>query len=429
MNISIPNCQQLQNIPYQEFWNRVKQINTPIVEPVENNPSFSRVTFLYQGNSETKNVVLGTYGLCSYDPKYDQLNHIYDTDIFYKTYVFPSNLKTIYCFSPNDVLLSMADVDLYNCDLLPMIKHWEPDSFNPTTYTLPGWLILGEEQKTFSLLRLPCAVDSEWSDDKKNVVAGTCSRYAVSSANADISRFVHIYKSSKAVSENYRYPVMIFFDGDAYIQYLSACKILDNLISAEKIPPVMAVFISNPEPNTVTRWHDLTCNESYISFIANDLIPWVHDHFPTSRVPNQNTIVGASWGGLAAMYLAFKYPNVVGNVISQSGAFFWRPKHEQEDGWLMKQLSHSPKLDLKINLDVGCVENALTFGKGASILNANRHMRDVLIAKGYQVTYQEYAGGHDYMCWQDILPEEITSVLNLEQKDKIALSGVIKSVF
>jgi enterochelin esterase family protein len=29
----------------------------------------------------------------------------------------------------------------------------------------------------------------------------------------------------------------------------------------------------------------------------------------------------------------------------------------------------------------------------------NRHMRDVLTAKGYPVRYREYAGGHSFLNW------------------------------
>jgi len=40
----------------------------------------------------------------------------------------------------------------------------------------------------------------------------------------------------------------------------------------------------------------------------------------------------------------------------------------------------------------------------------NRHMRDVLLLKGYDVTYHEYAGGHDYACWRGSLADGLMTL-------------------
>lgn len=44
-------------------------------------------------------------------------------------------------------------------------------------------------------------------------------------------------------------------------------------------------------------------------------------------------------------------------------------------------------------------------GKGGSIRLPNRHLRDVLRAKGYEVFYQEFQGGHDYASWRGIIAD------------------------
>jgi enterochelin esterase family protein len=46
-----------------------------------------------------------------------------------------------------------------------------------------------------------------------------------------------------------------------------------------------------------------------------------------------------------------------------------------------------------------------------SHLQSNRYMRDVLIAKGYDVTYHEYAGGHDYSWWRGLLADGLIALI------------------
>ncbi len=42
---------------------------------------------------------------------------------------------------------------------------------------------------------------------------------------------------------------------------------------------------------------------------------------------------------------------------------------------------------------------------GSNQVAQNRHMRDVLLAKGYRVSYHEYTGGHDYVSWRGSLAD------------------------
>jgi enterochelin esterase family protein len=71
----------------------------------------------------------------------------------------------------------------------------------------------------------------------------------------------------------------------------------------------------------------------------------------------------------------------------------------------------SPRLPLRFYLDVGIFENGF---KDPGMLLANRHMRDVLLAKGYPLTYAEYVGGHDYPCWEITLPQGLLVLMDAE---------------
>ena len=108
-----------------------------------------------------------------------------------------------------------------------------------------------------------------------------------------------------------------------------------------------------------------------------------------------------------------KHPEIFGNVLAQSGSFWWKPEQEDEYEWLTRQFVASARLPIRFYLQIGLLEN-LSLARPASpnMLVASRHLRDVLEAKGYTVQLQEINGGHDFFNWQAGLADGLTSLLN-----------------
>jgi enterochelin esterase-like enzyme len=77
---------------------------------------------------------------------------------------------------------------------------------------------------------------------------------------------------------------------------------------------------------------------------------------------------------------------------------------------MAKQFSASPKLPLRFFLDAGTFELDKS-GKGGDILEATRHLRDVLLAKGYEVHYQQFVGGHTDLSWRGTLADGLIALL------------------
>ena len=136
--------------------------------------------------------------------------------------------------------------------------------------------------------------------------------------------------------------LLISTDGAAYVNGIEATATLDNLIAAKRIPPVVAVFVGNaptiPTANggRLTRSIELSCNETFVKALANELLPWVRSNYRVADRASETIIAGFSLGGLSAAFSALRQPALFGNVLSQSGAFWWRPPGEAESDWLAK---------------------------------------------------------------------------------------------
>jgi enterochelin esterase family protein len=81
---------------------------------------------------------------------------------------------------------------------------------------------------------------------------------------------------------------------------------------------------------------------------------------------------------------------------------------------MVQQFLASPTLPVKFYLDAGTFEMD-SAGEGGDILEASRHLRDVLRAKGYEVHYQQFVGGHDGLSWRGTLADGLIALLGSKQ--------------
>jgi len=111
--------------------------------------------------------------------------------------------------------------------------------------------------------------------------------------------------------------------------------------------------------------------------------------------------------------VALQYPGHFGNVLSQSGSFWWAPDAAPgqagaaEPEWLARRYAEAPRQPIRFWLEAGRFET----GRGqAGILESNRHLRDVLRARGYDVRHREFSGGHDWYHWRGTLADGLLAL-------------------
>jgi enterochelin esterase family protein len=209
------------------------------------------------------------------------------------------------------------------------------------------------------------------------------------------------------------YPLIVAFDGDEYRDTMPLPFILDTLLATKAAPAAVAVLIDDGESGT--RIADLGNAHRMVDFLSRQLVPHMRARWRVATDPRRVIVTGSSAGGLAAAYVALEKPELFGNVLSQSGAF-WRGAEASNSApyeWLTTQVAAKPRQDVRFYMDVGEYEDHATLGgSGPNFLAANRRFRDALLAKGYRVTYAEIPQGqHAPQYWMKTLPAGIVELL------------------
>ncbi|MCE5250912.1 enterochelin esterase [bacterium] len=380
------------------FWRQVETAGTPLIRPIPDDPGHYLVTFLWRAREQTRTVAV-TGGFNNWKLKNESMIRLPDTDLWYRTFRFRGDLRTSYMIAP-DYPGIIPEIRNLN-DWFDFIKIFRPDPYNPRTCIWPE-TILNYSKSTklvLSMFELPGAPCHQWIDTRPGIPCGALERTGFRSDILGNERTLWIYTPPSCHSGNEASSsscsLLLVCDGSAYTQVIPTPSILDNLLSEGKIPPMVAVFIGNA---TDQRHRELTCHPPFADFLARELVPWVRHHYSVTTDPSRIIIAGSSFGGLAAAYAGLRYPDVFGNILAQSGSFWWKPETAREYEWLPRQFETSAPLPLRFYLETGLLETK-------HMINANRHLRDILTARGYSVRYREFYGGHEYLNWQGTLAD------------------------
>lgn len=393
----------------EDFWERISAEGTPLVEALPGGDDL--VTFLWRDPGHTRSVEV-YWKLRMGSESGLRLERLEGSDVWFKSVTLPRGTLASYQFvvdlPPSDDIPVAALRSVFSAaaQVDPLSRHRWPDQ--------PGL----DRFNTFSVLATGDAGPAPWSARDETVPRGTVERHRLESAHLGEARDVSVYVPNAAHACS-PCALLVLFDEEPYLNLVDTPRILDNLIHAGAIRPTAAVLISNP--SRAARGRDLPPNADFANFVAGELVPWMRTRHPIADGPEHVVVAGSSYGGLASAYMGFAHPDTFGKLLIQSGSFWWSPEYRDPgaqaayaglrgQNWMAAKYLESPRLALEIYMDAGLFELGVA-GDARSILEQSRHLRDVLLAKGYRVHYREHAGGHDYLAWQRTLADGLIALL------------------
>jgi len=377
-----------------EFLCEIERNGTPLIEKLEDDFENDLVTFVYKSDEELENIVfmppVGEDNLLE-----NKMQRLLETNLWYITYKVPNNIRFTYAFSVND---SME----VNCE-----KRWDSliyDKFNTNTLIFKGED--GEVDEIRSYVVMRNEEEHFWVKERNDIPKGTIYEHQFHSDNLEESRRIRIYTPYGYEKTKEPFGFLVLTDGDEYINILSGTTVLDNLIADEKILPIVTIFIDSTE----TRIKELKCNDNFADIIVKEIIPWVRDNYNISSKADESVIGGYSLGGLTAAYLGLKHSEIFGNVLSESGSYWYKPENYKDNEiecWLGNEFKVIDKLPLKVYLNVGVLEDKET------MLDTHIIFKDILTEKGYKVEFEYFNSGHDFLCWGETLANGLISLIGV----------------
>jgi len=205
-------------------------------------------------------------------------------------------------------------------------------------------------------------------------------------------------------------PTLYVTDGAWYLEQGRMRELLDEMIAAGRIEPLVAVFVDARDPDrlrTNRRNDQLICKSDYARFFAAELVPAIDASHPTRRDRDSRTILGLSFGGLNAACFGLSIPEVFAGIAMQSPA----------SGEMVRIVGDAyrkaDRLPLRMFLSVGTRKD--NTGDGL-------RFRRILEDKGYELTFRQVPFGHDWSNWGPLLPDVLETFFGARVEDAGAVS-------
>jgi len=200
------------------------------------------VTFLWRGDVKTSSVFVGGgLGQLSGTRAVDNLmTRLGDTDVWYRSYWLRKNTRTAYAYGLNVSLDAAGELRPPGPDESPGTP--QVDLLNPKKF-----LTSNDDGPplTLSMLEMPDAQKEPWLTPNPAAKPGQLERHEFTSPSLKNTRQITVYLPPGYQNNAAPYPLLLMTDGAAYTSSIPAPVILDNIIGAGRVPPLVAVLIGN----------------------------------------------------------------------------------------------------------------------------------------------------------------------------------------
>jgi enterochelin esterase family protein len=326
------------------------------------------ITFVYRGHADGVNLRCWISGLDTAQP----FQPLAGTDLWAATIELPQGSRVEYKLE----VVHNGHHELIVDPLNPVLAH-DPFGANSVCqawgYERPHWTLEKPDSREGALTGID--IDSEAFRER---------------------RHVNVYLPAR-FRENRRYGLLVVHDGHDYVNYASLKTVLDNLIHALEIPPLIVAMTQSPD-----RLKEYAGDERHARYLAEEMLPALANAYPLEDTAASRCVMGASFGGVASLHAAWRYPDVWGKLLLQSGSYAFSDLGRHHRGPVfdpvvrfMNEFRETPGYPTeRIYMSCGIYE---------SLIYENRSLVPRLQQQGIDVRFEEARDAHNWENWRDRL--------------------------
>ncbi|MCB9779890.1 MAG: Type 1 glutamine amidotransferase-like domain-containing protein [Alphaproteobacteria bacterium] len=252
-----------------------------------------------------------------------------------------------------------------------------------------------------SVCAMPGYREPEWTRPDGDTRRGHLQRFVLHSDVYGQDRTVVVYLPHEYKPQK-RYPLLICHDGSDYRRFAGMVDVLDVLIDRHEVMPLVVAFIDGGERNL-----EYGADPRQPDHVVNEVLPAVTERFGVSTDPSERGVMGASFGGVASLFTAWRHPGVFERLLLQSGSFVFTDigHHGRSELWdpvvgFINQYRTDPgRIDARVFMSCGRFESLIAY---------NRALVPRMRKAGLDIRFRESDDGHNWICWRDHLRDGLT---------------------
>jgi enterochelin esterase-like enzyme len=342
----------------------------------------ARCTFLYRGEADEVFLIHRIFGL----PDHMPLRRLRGTDLWYQVLELPAGSRVEY------------QLEVVRGGQRERIN----DPLNPRLARSP----VGDSSVCYAFGH----VIPDWTSFDPEARPGSLADMVVPSRALRREAKVTLYLPAR-FRRSARYPLLIVHDGGDYLQYAAAKTVLDNLIHRLDVAEIVAAFVYPGD-----RLAEYANSAAHARYLTAELLPRLEAELPLIAKPGGRCLMGSSFGAVASLATAYRYPEVYGSLLVQSGSFVFTdignnhgggPVFEPVVRFINRYRAAPRRVADRLFVSCGVYEPLIT---------PNRSMVPVFEGAGMTVRYVEARDGHSWENWRDQLRAGLSWIFPGPQK-------------